>query len=86
MIHSAGLVRDAILEKLAWDDFEAVMKPKVEGGANLHRAVEGSDLDFFVTFSSIASMMGSPGQSNYSAANAFLILWASIAVNTGCRF
>jgi NAD(P)-dependent dehydrogenase (short-subunit alcohol dehydrogenase family)/acyl carrier protein len=72
VIHSAGVVRDGILDNLKWPDFEAVMAPKLEGGSNLQRALNGADLDFFVLFSSIASMMGSPGQANYSAANAFL--------------
>jgi NADPH:quinone reductase-like Zn-dependent oxidoreductase/acyl carrier protein len=72
VIHSAGLVQDAIVDNLAWLDFETVMAPKVRGGWNLQHALRGDNLDFFVSFSSIASMMGSPGQANYSAANSFL--------------
>jgi acyl carrier protein len=48
------------------------MAPKVLGAWHLHAATLDEPLDFFIMFSSAASLIGSPGQSNYVAANAFL--------------
>ncbi len=48
------------------------MKPKVEGAWNLHLATKETPLDFFVCFSSITALLGSPGQGNYAAANAYM--------------
>ena len=72
VIHSAGVIRDAILERMQWEQFEEVFAPKIHGSWNLHTELADRELDFFVLFSSVASWMGSAGQSNYAAANAFL--------------
>src|SRR5271167_762411 len=48
------------------------MPAKVDGAAHLHRLTRDLDLDFFVLNSSAASLIGSPGQGNYAAANAYL--------------
>ncbi|AKT38856.1 type I polyketide synthase [Chondromyces crocatus] len=72
LIHSAGTVDDATLLQQRWSRFGPVMGPKLEGAWQLHSSTLEAPLDFFVMFSSIASLFGSPGQGNYAAANAFL--------------
>ena len=72
VIHSAGVLDDGVVAQLDWPRFARVLAPKVDGGWTLHTATAGQPLDFFVLYSSIASLLGSPGQSNHAAANAFL--------------
>lgn len=72
IIHAAGILDDGILLHQSWPQFERVLAPKVTGAWHLHCLTRSLPLDFFVTFSSIASVLGSPGQGNYAAANAFL--------------
>jgi acyl transferase domain-containing protein/acyl-CoA synthetase (AMP-forming)/AMP-acid ligase II/acyl carrier protein len=72
VIHAAGTVDDAILARLDAAKLRAVMAPKVQGAWNLHALTADAELDFFVLFSSAASVLGSPGAANYGAANAFL--------------
>ena len=72
VIHSAGLIDDAVLSDLDWPRFSRVLNPKLLGGWNLHQQTRELPLDFFVLFSSVAALMGSPGQGNYAAANQFL--------------
>jgi NAD(P)-dependent dehydrogenase (short-subunit alcohol dehydrogenase family)/acyl carrier protein len=72
VIHAAGVLDDGILLDQTWSRFRTVMAPKVDGAWNLHTLTLDSSLDFFVLFSAGASLLGSGGQSNYAAANAFL--------------
>jgi len=72
VIHAAGVLRDGLITTQPWAEFESVLAPKVLGAWNLHRLSAGVQLDFFVLFSSAASLIGSPGQGAYAAANAFL--------------
>jgi NADPH:quinone reductase-like Zn-dependent oxidoreductase len=72
VVHAAGVLDDGVLVQQSWERFERVMAPKVAGAWNLHELTADKPLDFFILFSSIASMLGSPGQANYAAANAFL--------------
>jgi acyl carrier protein/short-subunit dehydrogenase len=72
IVHAAGLLDDGILEKQTAERFSRVMAPKVRGAWELHLQTQTLPLDFFVCFSSLASLLGSPGQGNYAAANAFL--------------
>ena len=72
VIHSVGVLSDASLANQDWGRFERVLWPKVLGAWHLHRATEERELDLFVLFSSVAGVLGNPGQANHAAANAFL--------------
>jgi 8-amino-7-oxononanoate synthase len=72
IVHTAGVLDDGVLQKLTWSRFEQVMAPKLAGTWNLHTLTQHLSLDVFVCFSSIASLVGSAGQGNYAAANAFM--------------
>ena len=72
IFHTAGVLQDGLLMQQNWEQFQQVMAPKVAGSWNLHRYSQDLPLDYFVCFSSIASVLGSPGQANYSAANGFM--------------
>lgn len=72
VIHSAGVLDDGVLQQMSWDRFTKVMAPKVQGTWYLHQLTQNLHLDLFVCFSSMASVLGSSGQGNYAAANAFM--------------
>src|SRR5260221_1479855 len=72
VIHAAGVLDDHLIINLDPESFRRVLAPKVLGAWNLHSLTSDLPLDFFVVFSSVASVLGSPGQGNYAAANAFL--------------
>jgi acyl transferase domain-containing protein/NADPH:quinone reductase-like Zn-dependent oxidoreductase/NAD(P)-dependent dehydrogenase (short-subunit alcohol dehydrogenase family)/aryl carrier-like protein len=72
IVHCAGVLDDDILLELNWERFARVMAPKIDGSWNLHQLTKNLELDFFVLFSSLASVFGAPAQGNYAAANAFM--------------
>jgi acyl transferase domain-containing protein/NADPH:quinone reductase-like Zn-dependent oxidoreductase/short-subunit dehydrogenase/acyl carrier protein len=72
ILHLAGVLDDGMIENQNWSRFEKVLRPKILGALHLHQATRNRDIDAFILYSSAASMIGSPGQSNYAAANSFL--------------
>jgi acyl transferase domain-containing protein/surfactin synthase thioesterase subunit len=72
IIHSAAVLRDATLNNMDQERFDSVYHPKVMGAWHFHLATQNLSLDFFLMLSSISSIFGLPGQSNYSSANNFL--------------
>ncbi len=72
IIHAAMVLDDDLLLNLNEERMQKVMAPKIIGAWNLHTQTLSAPLDFFWLFSSLTSIVGNPGQGNYSAANAFL--------------
>lgn len=83
VFHFAGEIDDGMLFQQNWDRFVKVMKPKVTGAWNLHLLTKAVDLDHFVLFSSVASLLGSSGQGNYASANAFMDALAQYRYHCG---
>lgn len=76
IFHAAGSVDDRLLVNMNEADLTKVMAPKVTGTRVLHNMFKEHDLEFFVMFGSAGSVIASPGQGNYAAANAFLDAFA----------
>ena len=72
VIHAAGILEDAMILQQSAAGFARAMAPKVEGAWNLYKVLEDAPSVNLVLFSSVASLLGLPGQSNYAAGNAFL--------------
>ncbi|HYJ85573.1 MAG TPA: SDR family NAD(P)-dependent oxidoreductase, partial [Pyrinomonadaceae bacterium] len=71
VIHSAIVLEDKALENMDENALRAVLAPKVTGAVALYQALQGEELDFMLFFSSIQTICGNPGQSNYAAACTF---------------
>jgi phthiocerol/phenolphthiocerol synthesis type-I polyketide synthase D len=86
VIHAAGVLADGAAATLDADDLERVWRPKVRGAWRLHEATLGHDLDWWLVYSSAAALLGSPGQTAYATANAWLdafVEWRRAAGLTG---
>jgi myxalamid-type polyketide synthase MxaE and MxaD len=72
VVHCAGVAEAGALGEIDAEQLARLARPKVLGAWLLHRFLEHERLDFFVTFSSGAALLGSPLLGSYAAANAFL--------------
>ncbi len=85
IIHSAAVLEDATIANTDVQKYMKVFAPKALGAWNLHRCTENMDLDFFLSLSSISSLFGLPGQTNYSSANNFLDALAKYRQSKGLK-
>lgn len=72
IIFAAGILDDGAFDNLSKQQFQNVIQLKANGAWNLHQLFQNNELDFFALYSSAAGIVGSPGQSNYAAANTFI--------------
>lgn len=72
LIHGAGSLADKLIEKKSHLDFEMVYSPKINGLKSMLECIPVDQLDFLVMFSSIVSVYGNIGQTDYAIANQIL--------------
>lgn len=84
IIQMAGALNDRLFVSKKWEDFRSTLYPKIDGTLWFYEALKNNNLDFFVTFSSIVTVSGNPGQADYAAGNSFLDSFAQHIRKEGC--
>ena len=77
VLHAAGAFADAAVLTMTAEDLATVWRAKTTGTRRLHEACAGLDLDWWLAYSSVAGLVGSPGQAAYATANAWLDAFAA---------
>lgn len=70
--NAAMVLHDTLFTEMSVDMMEKVLRPKIDGTNYLNELFYETDLDFFILFSSLSSVVGNTGQSNYAAASTYL--------------
>ncbi|CDR02723.1 modular polyketide synthase [Streptomyces iranensis] len=83
VVHAAGITEDMSVTSLTGPPLERVLAAKADAARHLHEATTGRDLGLFVLFSSLAGLLGGPGQANYAAANTYLDALAALRQSQG---
>ncbi|MFF1913501.1 SDR family NAD(P)-dependent oxidoreductase [Streptomyces sp. NPDC058239] len=83
VMHCAMVLEDAAITNIRDSQLKHVWNPKVTGAWQLHNATSAHTLDWFVVFSSMASLLGNPGQGVYAAANSWLDAFAAWRTSAG---
>ena len=83
-LHAGGLLADGTVGRQTIAMMRSAVAPKLNGAKNLFRLLGGAPATEHVMFSSIAALLGSPGQASYAAANGALSSLASVHRQSGC--
>src|SRR5690606_6601364 len=83
VIHGAGIAIDQLMADKQEEVMRAVLEPKLQGTWLLHTLTEQDNLDFFVMFSSVATIFSAVTQGDYVAANAYLDAFAHYRRRSG---
>jgi len=71
VVNGAMVLEDSMFFDMSHETMQKVLRPKVNGSMYLDELFFNVDLEFFIMFSSLASIIGNRGQSNYTAANMY---------------
>jgi amino acid adenylation domain-containing protein/thioester reductase-like protein len=71
--NGAMVLSDKAFSDMTFDQMNSVLEPKVSGTRYINELFQENTLDFFILFSSLASVVGNRGQSNYNTANMFML-------------
>jgi len=85
VVHAAAVPGFGYIKDTAPESYASVMAPKIAGALALHEAFRPGTLDFFLLFSSISGIVGTPGHSAYAASNTFLDALAEYRNSQGCN-
>jgi epothilone polyketide synthase D len=83
VIHASGLLNDSLLQNMTPEKVRSSFGAKAAGAWYLHQNTSADDIRHFVVFSSIAALLGNPGQTNYSASNSYLDSLVRLRRNKG---
>ena len=72
ILHAAAVLDDSLVFSMTKESVDRVWAPKVTGALRMHQASVGCELDWWLGFSSVASLLGGPGQASYACASAWL--------------
>ncbi|RYP11167.1 hypothetical protein DL764_000238 [Monosporascus ibericus] len=86
VIQSAVILKDSTLDTMTAELFNSVVKTKAEGTLNLHKVFVQEDLTFFISFSSVMSIIGGKAQANYNAGNALQDAFAQFERSSNCFY
>lgn len=85
IVHAAGVAGTCLIEKMERENIEDAIEAKIRGTYVLDQITESDSMDFFILFSSVASIFSAPGQGDYVVANSFLDAFAEYRNSLGKR-